>query len=89
MDKKPNNDAILPHSIWDEMAESDVLIEYVRRFDNSIINTDIELKRKIFNSLYSHSSEVIPEAEEYFAEKYYNSLKVFLDRIEKWKNQKQ
>ena len=91
MDKKNQNDEILPFTIWDDLADSDVLIEYVRKFDDSIINTDIELKKKIFNSLYSYSNEVIPEVEQYFGEMFYSSLKIFLDRTEKWKkkNQKQ
>jgi len=85
------NDEILPITIWDELADSDVLIEYVRKFEDSVINNDIEVKKKIFNSLYSYSSEIIPELEQYFGEMFHNSLKVFLDRSEKWqkKNQKQ
>jgi len=88
---KNRNDEILPFTIWDDLADSDVLIDYLRKFDDSIINTDIELKKKIFNSLYSYSSEIIPEVEQHFGEMFYNSLKIFLDRSEKWKekNQKQ
>jgi len=75
------NDEILPFTIWDNLADSDILIEYVRKFDDSIINTNLELKKKIFNSLYSHSSEVLPEVEQYFGEMFYNSLKIFLDKV--------
>jgi hypothetical protein len=89
MATKRNINEILPVSMWDKMAESDVLIEYLRKFDDSIINTDVELRDKMINSLYSYSNEIIPEVEQYFAEQYYNSLKVFLDKIKEWKNQKQ
>ena len=84
------NDEILPLSIWDALADSDLLIEYVRKFDDSIINVDAGVRKKIFTSMYSYSKEIIPEVEQYFCEKFYISLKIFLDRTEKkWKNQEQ
>ena len=89
-DDIPNDEEILPFSIWDDLAYSDLLIEYVRKFDDSIINTDVELKKKIYTSMYSYSTEIIPEVEQYFSEKFYIALKKFLDRTEKkWKNQEQ
>ena len=84
-----NKKEIQPFTIWDELASSDVLIEYLRKFDDSIINTDVELKKRILFALYSYSNEIIPEVEQYFSEKFHNSLTIFLDRVEKWKNQKQ
>lgn len=80
---------ILPYTVWDEMAETDILIEYMRKYMDSGMSIDSKLKKSIFESLYSYSTEPIFEVEQYFAEKYYNSLTIFLERIKPCRNQEQ
>ena len=71
---------IKPYSIWDTLAESDILIEYMRRFVNSNINNSPELRSDVYEALYNYSTEILPEVEQYYCEKLYLSMKYFLDR---------
>jgi hypothetical protein len=84
-----NGDEIVPFRIWDEMAETDILIEYMRKFMDSNINTLPRLRSVIFDSLYNYSTEVLPEVEQYYEEKLYLCLKHFLDKVALCQNQKQ
>ena len=85
--KKANN--IEPFSIWDQMAETDILIEYLRRFVDSNINTSSDLYHSMMESLYSYSNEVIQEVELHYASKLYLTMKYFTDKVILCQNQKQ
>jgi len=78
-----------PYRVWDEMAETDILIEYMRKFVDSNINKLPELRSVVYDSLYEYSTEVLPEVEVYFEKKIYFSLKSFLNKIKLCKNPKQ
>ncbi|MDR0927008.1 MAG: hypothetical protein LBO69_04500 [Ignavibacteria bacterium] len=80
---------ILPLTIWDDLASSDILIEYLRKFTNSNINTNPDLRMNLLGSLYAYSTEIMPEVEEYYGEKYINVLTNFNQKVSKWQNQKQ
>jgi hypothetical protein len=80
-DKMNENIVLRPHTIWDELAESDVLIEYLRHFQDSDINTNIPLRDELYQALYEHSSEEIPEVELYISQRYNTVLQHFLDKV--------
>ena len=89
MKKNNNKDKIQkPFSVWDEMAETDILIEYMRRFVDSK-DTMPDIYASMMDSLYSYSTEFIPEVEQYYSEKLYTTLKYFLDKVTLCQNQKQ
>jgi hypothetical protein len=76
-----------PFTVWDDLAKSDVLIEYVHKFKDSNINNSPELNSTVLKSIYSYSNEVAVEVERFYCEKYYLCLKKFLDRIQKCREQ--
>jgi 2-phosphoglycerate kinase len=78
-----------PYRVWDEMAETDVLIEYMRKFVDSNINKLPDLRSTVYDSLYKYSPEVLPEVEIFYGKKLYLTLKTFLDKIELCRNPKQ
>ena len=80
---------VKPYRVWDALAESDVLIEYMRKFVDSNINTLPELRSDAYESLYTYSTEILPEVEQYYCEKLHLKLKYFLDRVALCQNQKQ
>lgn len=71
-----------PFTIWDDLAQSNVLIEYVRRFNNSNINKLPELQETVLDSIYNYSTEVAVEVESFYCKKYYLSLKNFLEKTQ-------
>jgi len=79
----------IPYRVWDEMAETDILIEYMRKFVDNDINKLPDLRSATYESLYQYSTEVLPEVEVFYGKKLYSSLKLFLDKIKLCKNPKQ
>ena len=86
---KKEKEEVKPFRVWDELAEMDILIEYMRRFVDSNINTSADLYPTMIEALYANSTEIIPEVEQYYGEKLHFSLNFFLDKIALCQNPKQ
>jgi len=82
MSKTTDKIALEPKTIWDELANYSLLIDYMNNFLEDKTSSDPELKAKMFDSIYQHYDKVCPEAEIYFAEKYIDSIQYFLDKVE-------
>jgi hypothetical protein len=77
---------ISPATIWDELAEADLLVELIRKFKNKEDTVSAEMLKYLYASLYSYSTEIEPEVEEYFTKKYMKSIQFFLDKTEHFRN---
>lgn len=78
---------IEPFTIWDELAQTDILVDYMHKYEDSNINQSPELNATVLKSIYSYSTEPATEVEIFYGEKYYLCLKKFLDKTKKCREQ--
>ena len=76
-----------PHTIWDQLAKTDLLLDYLLKYWDSNLNTNPELHSQLLESLYHYSSEPVEEIEHYFCLKYHNCLYNFLEKISQCRQQ--
>lgn len=75
--------SLRPFSKWDELAQCDVLIHYLHKIMDTDFLDDEIVRNKIFNSLYSYSTHIIKDVEEFFGIMYLQALDIFLDKVVK------
>ena len=66
-------------TIFDELAEIGELTPFLEEYMSRRFGWDEKFQRHIIDSLYSHSSEVIPHVERYLLEKMCESLSFFIE----------
>lgn len=88
MEKTINKPKIqLPETVWDELAEYDLLMEYIEEFLADKLETNTELKSIMYEAIYQNYKSVCPQAEIYYANKFIDSIQFFLDGIKNGKIQ--
>jgi len=82
--KTLNKDTFIPprpYTIWDELAQIDLLRDYLEKYKDSNLNTDPDLHKHLLESLYRYSDSPIEEVELAFCIELHNNLHNFLEKI--------
>lgn len=66
-------------TIFDELAEIGELTPLLEEYMNQRFGWDEKFQREMIDSLYQHSTDVIPQVERYLLEKMCESLSFFLE----------
>lgn len=75
------------NSYYKELAEMDLLWDYVNTYLPEKFSTDDQFRKEIFQIMYENASKVSPELEVFLLDKLIHSLSYFNELLTEWNHQ--
>lgn len=72
------------NSYYRELAEMDLLLDYIQTYLPEKFSTDQNFRKEIFEIIYDNASKITPELEVFLLEKLTQSLSYFNEMISEW-----
>lgn len=74
-------------SYYKELAEMDLLWDYVKTYLSEKFSTDDQFRKEIFQIMYDNATKISPELEVFLLEKLIHSLSYFNEMLAEWNHQ--
>lgn len=75
------------NSYYKELAEMDLLWDYVNTYLPEKFSTDDQFRKEIFQIMYENASKVSPELEIFLLDKLIHSMSYFNELLTEWNHQ--
>lgn len=74
-------------SYYKELAEMDLLLDYVQTYLPEKFSADEQFRKEIFKIIYEDASKATPELEVFLLDKLIHSLSYFNELLNEWNHQ--
>ncbi len=78
-----------PKTFYSELAEMDLLLDYIYEYDANRFNQDEEFQDEVFKVIFENSKRIEPKLEAFLLERLIRSLSYFNEIVSEWADQNQ